>query len=254
VYPVIVGGAAIVGAALVAGGWRFSLPLLGLLLAAMLAEMFPVKIESVAAGTTSFATVFIATAATVYDWRYGALVGAGGMLLSHVEPERWIAPIKIAYNMALYGVAGAAAGAFAAIVPLGLRLGFGGSAVFYVVDVGLLSWVVAATRRQRITTVARSFYASTAWPFFVMAFLTAIVVHLWRSDPASSLLVRVSYDGQEAGLAMSKAVVLSEHAEKGGLMVPGKWEVVHSGNLVEISRLAEITFLEKVESKEFQEP
>jgi len=189
VYPVIAVGAVVVAAALVAGGWHFSLPLLGLLLAAMLAEMFPVKIESVAAGTTSFATVFIATAATVYDWRYGALVGAGGMLLSHVDPQRWIAPIKVAYNMALYGVAGAAAGAIAGIVPLGLRLGFGGSAVFYLVDVGLLSWVVAATRRQRITTVARSFYTSTAWPFFVMAFVTAIVVHLWQSDPAWSLLV-----------------------------------------------------------------
>src|SRR5215213_8948716 len=130
VYPVIGAGVVVLVAALAAGGWRFTAPLLALLFAATLAEMFPVKIESVAAGTTSFATIFIATAASVYGWRYGALVGAGAMLLSHAHPQRWNAPIKVAYNMALYGVGGAAAGAAGALIPAEYRLGFASSAAF----------------------------------------------------------------------------------------------------------------------------
>jgi hypothetical protein len=73
-------------------------------------------------------------------------------------------------------------------------------------------------------------------------------------DPTSSLLVRLAYDGQEAGNPVPKTVAFSEHKERDGLMVPDKWEMFHGANAVETSRLKEITFPHKVEAKEFTEP
>src|SRR6185437_13984042 len=75
IVPVCAAAAAVVGLALAQGGASH---LAGP--AATLAEAFPVPIERVAAGATSFANVFIATAAVVYGWRTAVLIGAASML------------------------------------------------------------------------------------------------------------------------------------------------------------------------------
>src|SRR5262245_49400766 len=109
VLPVVAAGAATVGLALW-GGAAASLagPAAALLLAATLAEAFPVPIERVRAGATSFANVFIVTAAVVYGWRLGVLVGAFSM--SSVEVYRRTPAVRLLYNSALYALAAAAAG------------------------------------------------------------------------------------------------------------------------------------------------
>src|SRR6266498_3679508 len=76
VLPVCLAGIAVVVLALSRDLGEFAGPVLGLLVAATLAEAFPVPIEGVAAGATSFANVFIAASATIYDWRAAAVVGA----------------------------------------------------------------------------------------------------------------------------------------------------------------------------------
>src|SRR5256885_1493955 len=71
------------------------------------------------------------------------------------------------------------------------------------------------------------------------------------SDPASGLLVRVDSAGLEAGKPRHKTVIFSDHADKDGLLVPGKWELFLGGSIIETSRLNEISFPDKVDPKEF---
>ena len=187
VAPVSLCGAIVLGLALSHGLNMLASPVIGLLVAAALAEAFPVPIEGVAAGATSFANVFIVAAATLYGWRAAAVIGALTMLA--VEVCRRQSPTRLAFNSSLYVLAGAAAGQVGEFTPERLRTGLGGAVAFYAIDVALLSAVVACSRRSAYFGVARSFYTSTLAPFVVMAATSAILVELWRSSPLYALLL-----------------------------------------------------------------
>src|SRR5207302_7801253 len=130
---------------------------------------------------TSFANVFVVAAAVLYGWRSAVVVGALTMLV--VEVYRRQRPVRMLFNSALYVLAGAAAGLAAAPIPERFRFGIASAAAFYLVDVALLSAVVARAREEGYLQVARSFYASTAAPAVVMAATSAVVIQLWRSSP-----------------------------------------------------------------------
>jgi len=158
-----------------------------LLVAAVLAELFPVPIEGVAPGEGSFATVFIAGTAALYGWRPAVLVGALTMLI--VELRNWRPFAQLAYNSSLYALAGGAAGGVAALIPEAYRTGLGSAAAFYVVNIALLTAVVSRVRGQTYFDVARSFYVSTLMPFVVIAATTGILVQLWEESPFYALLL-----------------------------------------------------------------
>ncbi len=186
VVPVTLGGAAVVALA-VATGISALWATLALLAAATLAEAFPIPIEGVTAGETSFGTVFIAAAAALYGWQEAAVVGAAAMLIVELRLRRRL--VKVAFNSALYALSGAAAGVVAAAMPDGLRLGLGSSLAFYVVNVTVLTIVLARVRGERYVRLFRRFYRSTFVPFVVMAATTAILVTLWQRSPYYGLLL-----------------------------------------------------------------
>jgi signal transduction histidine kinase len=187
ILPVCGLAAFVVGFALEGGLASLAGPAAALLLAAILAEAFPIPIERVAAGATSFANVFIAAAAVVYGWRTAALIGAISMLV--VELYRRTPAVRMAYNSALYTLAGAAAGLSVAPLPERFQSGLLASLCFYVVDVTLLGAVLARIRSERYLRVVGSFFLSTLSPFVVMAAITGILVQLWRQSPWWSLLL-----------------------------------------------------------------
>ncbi len=184
--PVTLAGAAIVALAL-STGISAPWPVVALLAGATLAEAFPIPIEGVPAGETSFGTVFVAAAAALYGWQEGALVGAGAMLIVELRLRR--RPLKVAFNSSLYALSGAAAGLVGGLMPAGLRFGFASSLAFYVVNVSLLTIVLARVRGERYVRVARRFYRSTFVAFIVMAATTAILVTLWQRSPYYGLLL-----------------------------------------------------------------
>ena len=188
VLPVCAAALVVLGLALWGGGIEsLAGPAAALLVAATLAEAFPVPIEHVTAGSTSFANVFIVTAAVVYDWRTAVVIGALSMLA--VEVYRRTPVVRVAYNSSLYVLAAAAAGLAAQPLSERYRTGLLSSLCFYVVDVILLAAVLTRIRREQYLHVARSFFVSTLPPFVVMAAITAILVQLWRSSPWWSLLL-----------------------------------------------------------------
>jgi len=188
--PVIAAGVATALAAAVTlpGTGRDAFAGAALLLAASLvAEAFPVPIEGVAAGATSLATIFIVATATLYSWQLATLVGVLTMFL--IEGWRRKPTLQFLYNTALYALSGAAAGGVATLVGPRYAAVLAASAAFYVVDVGLLSAVIARDRGARYLPIVGSFGTSTVTPFVVMAATTAILVELWERSPLDALLL-----------------------------------------------------------------
>ena len=181
---------------------------LALLGAALFAEAFPVPIVGVAAGRTSLAYVFIVGAAVVYGWAAATIIGAltmGPVELFHRRPLN-----RIAFNTGLYTLAAGAAGAAAAPIDGNslaalLLAAVVAAATFYLVDITLLSTVLAETRKAHFVRVyARSLY-STSLPFLIMASLTAILVVLWDRSP----FIAVAMTGPLVAIALYERRVYS---------------------------------------------
>jgi signal transduction histidine kinase len=188
--PVIVAGA--VG--LILAVWWFAssgptwpdLAGIGVLLAAAtVAEMFPVPIEGVA-GNTSLATIFLVSAAAIYGWEAGGIVG----FLTMVLAEAWRRPplVRIAFNCALYVATAIAAGGAAAAVDDGTLVGLVvgaivAAAAFYCVNMPLLAAVVSRQRQRQFLPTLRSYVVLTLAPFAIMTSLTVILVVLWDRSP-----------------------------------------------------------------------
>ncbi len=206
VVPVIVAGAVAVGAALwtlatnppdlstVAAG-------VALLLAAVIAEAFPVPIEGVAVGRTSLATVFIVTAAVLYGWNVAAVISM--IAMATVEIVRREPLVRVAYNTAVYILASSAAGGAAALlegsdlehlVPATLAA----SASFYVLDITLIAAVVARSAAEPMLGVLGRYLYRTLVPSGVMACLALILVVLWDQSP----LVAVALVGPLVSLVL----------------------------------------------------
>jgi signal transduction histidine kinase len=159
---------------------------LALLAAALLAEAFPVPIEGVAAGRTSLANIFIVGTAVIYGWSEASIIGTLTMGLVELAHRRPLS--RITFNTGLYTLAAGAAGAAAAgidgtsLAALLLATAVASTA-FYLVDISLLSVVIAETTMRPFVRVYGRSMVSTAAPFAIMTSLAAILVVLWDRSP-----------------------------------------------------------------------
>ena len=163
----------------------------GLLVAATLAEAFPLPIEGVKANT-SLAIVFIVTTAAIYGWPEASIVGLLTIVLVEIQGQR--PPIRAIFNTGLYVCAAAIAGLAAAHWRGGdladiVVAGFVGSAAFYGADMLLLSGVIARVRGENYFMMLRRYVMTTGLPFLVIASLTVTLVVLWDRSPFVSLVV-----------------------------------------------------------------
>jgi len=170
-------------ARLIEGEWRPGYAWLAALAAATAAEAMPVPIEGVGAGTTSFATVFIAATAAQLGPEASASLAALAILVGHLRRSQQ--PVRRLYNVCLYCAAGAAAGLAALAVPESWPAGGAAAAAiaFYVVDVGLLTLVFAASAGQRWLQTGRMLFKTTVLPFIAMGSLSVTLFALWQEGP-----------------------------------------------------------------------
>ena len=117
-----------------------------LLVASAIAEALPVPIEGVAVGRTSLATVSVVATAVLYGWAVATLVAA--LAMACVELARRQRLTRVAYNTAVYALAGIAAGGVAdafegteltRLAPATLLA----ASAFYLVDVSLVAAVIS---------------------------------------------------------------------------------------------------------------
>jgi diguanylate cyclase (GGDEF)-like protein len=191
VLPVTVLGAAVVVVA--AAHFAASSPNLSTLAGAWallgvttLAEAFPVPLEKVPVGGTSLATIFIVGTAVIYGWDVATLSAFLAMIV--VETARRRPLMRIAYNSAVYALAGAAtaAGAF-----VNRSDSFGwlvpqvalAAAALYVVDLTLVASAVSRSAREPFTLLLRGAVSSTLIAFSMMASLALLLAVLWDRSP-----------------------------------------------------------------------
>jgi signal transduction histidine kinase len=206
VAPVVLGGTAAVAAAL----WSFAADnpegstvaaAAAFLLAATIAEGFPVPLENVAVGRTSLATVFVITSAVLYGWSVATPVAA--LAMAAVELARRRELIRLAYNTTVYALSGIAAGTAADAVN-GSDLGQLAAATlvaglaFYSVNITLIAAVVARSGDERPQTVLNRYVSRTLVPFGVMVCVALVLAVAWDRSP----LVAIALAGPLASIVI----------------------------------------------------
>jgi len=168
-----------------------------LLLAAAIAEAFPLPIQGIPIGATSLASLFVVGTGSLYGWEAATVVAAAVQLL--VEPIRKQPLIRLAYNASVYALAGAAAGLTADALEntfLAVQVP-AATGAFYAVDLFLVALVVSRADSEPFVSLLRRAVGATSLVLVIMASLALILVVLWETEPLLSLLLfapLVAYD------------------------------------------------------------
>ncbi len=187
--PVIVGGAAALALAI----WTLAtspdpgllVGLVMLLVAAALAEAFPVPLEP--AGEVSLAAVFITGAALTYGWAAAVVVATLAVVI--VDGLRRKQPVQYAYNSSVYGLAGAAAGGAVVLFSQGtetmnLLLGtIVGISAFFVTNMLLTTAIFSRVSGQSFGSLLVPCTKANVGPFAIMGSVSLMLAVLWKQSP-----------------------------------------------------------------------
>jgi diguanylate cyclase (GGDEF)-like protein len=153
-----------------------------------LAERFPVPVEGMggASGVT-LGFVFSVSTIILLGWPAGVIVAAGAPALVHILQHR--PPLRIAYNGAMFALSALAAGIAIEHVTGGstevliARVVLCGFLYYWVVNLVLISAIVAADTGRPFFTVARNNVAQTTAPFAFMVSAALTLIVLWQRYP-----------------------------------------------------------------------
>jgi diguanylate cyclase (GGDEF)-like protein len=163
--------------------------LAALLAAALIAESFPIPIESLPAGHASLATVFFAGGAVLFGWDAATVLAVLARITIELAQRR--PPVRSAYNVGSYALAASAAGATAAVFDRSSTSGLvlavlAASVAYYGVNVMLLAGVVARWSGNAYVSIASTAIRWAALPLALAASGTLMLVVLWERSPLLS--------------------------------------------------------------------
>jgi diguanylate cyclase (GGDEF)-like protein len=196
VVPVCVAGALAALAACISYG-RHShtsgdlAALAGLFLCMALAERFPVPVEGVDAGGVTLGFVFAVAAILLFGWHAGVIVAAGAPTVTHLIGRR--PPLRVAYNGSMFALSALAAGLAIEHIPetsvgtLILRLVVCAFVYNWIVNLMLISAVLAASSGKSFFSLIWDNAKETTAPFAFMASAALMLVVLWERSPALSI-------------------------------------------------------------------
>jgi diguanylate cyclase (GGDEF)-like protein/putative nucleotidyltransferase with HDIG domain len=160
------------------------------LVASLLADRFPVPVDDLDASGVSLAYVFGVSAIVLFGWAGGVLVVVATPAIMQLLDHR--PPVRIAYNSFAFALTAVAAGA--AISPLhgsgpGTTVARVGVAAYvcYLVNVLLITAVVARGARRSWLGLVRSSVRKTVLPFTLMGSAVLMLVVLWQRSPFLSV-------------------------------------------------------------------
>ena len=160
---------------------------LALAVAATFVEAYPVPIEGISSGGVSLTAVFIVGAAVIYGWAPAIMIGF--IARAAIELVQRRPAIRLAYNSAVYALAGGAAGAAAALA--GAHSGVGGlflhvlmaAGVFYTVNILLTAGIISRWSGEPFLPLLRHSVYWTVVPFSIMASVSLMLAVLWERSP-----------------------------------------------------------------------
>lgn len=158
--------------------------------AALIAESFPIPIESLPAGHASLATVFFAGGAVLFGWDAATVIAVAARITIEVAQRR--PPVRSVYNVGSYALAASAAGATASAFDRGSTPGLvlavlTACVAYYGVNVLLLAGVVARWSGNPYVSIAYNVIRWAALPLALTASGTLMLVVLWERSPLLSL-------------------------------------------------------------------
>ena len=165
--------------------------LAGLFASMAVAERFPVPVEGVSAGGVTLGFVFAVSAIILLGWPAGVIVAAGAPMLTHLLQRR--PPLRVAYNGAMFALSALVAGlaverihgnSVAALVAQVVVCGF---LYYWVVNLILISAILAASSGRSFFTIARENITQTTAPFVLMLSAALMLIVLWQRQPILSL-------------------------------------------------------------------
>jgi diguanylate cyclase (GGDEF)-like protein len=163
--------------------------LAALLAAALLAESFPIPIESLPAGHASLATVFFAGGAVLFGWAEATVLAVVARATIEVVQRR--PRVRSAHNIGAYALAasaaGVAAGAFNRNSTAGLVLAvLCASVAYYGVVIMLLAGVVSRWSAEPYARIAANAIRWAVLPLALSVSGTLMLVVLWDRAPLLS--------------------------------------------------------------------
>ncbi|HET6945221.1 MAG TPA: diguanylate cyclase [Gaiellaceae bacterium] len=165
--------------------------LAALFLCMALAERFPVPVEGVDAGGVTLGFVFAVAAILLFGWEAGVIVAAGAPTVTHLIGHR--PPLRVAYNGSMFALSALAGGLAIHGIPetsvgsLILRLTLCAVVYHWVVNLVLISAVLAASSGKSFATLIWNNARETTAPFALMASAALMLVVLWERSPALSI-------------------------------------------------------------------
>jgi diguanylate cyclase (GGDEF)-like protein len=163
----------------------------GLFAGMALAERFPVPVEGLDAGGVTLGFVFGLAAVLLFGWEAGVLVAAGGPTVTQLIGHR--PPLRVAYNGSTFALSALAAGL--AIEPFhdtsvgGLiaRLAIAAIVYHWIVNIVLISAVLALDSRRSFFKLASASVKQTTPLLALMASAALVLVVLWQRSPFLSI-------------------------------------------------------------------
>ena len=165
--------------------------LAGLLIALAITERFPVPVEGMGAGGVTLGFVFSIASVVLLGWPAAVIVVVAGPTVTHLIGGR--PPLRVAYNSSMFALSALAAGAIidqihgSSAVVVVVRL-FAAALIYYwVVNLALISAVLAASSGRPYLEVAKENLVQTTPPFALMTSAALVLCILWQRTPLLSL-------------------------------------------------------------------
>ena len=165
--------------------------LVALFAAIALAERFPVPVEGMGAGGVTLGFVFSIASIVLLGWPDAVLVVVAGPTVTHLLGGR--PPLRVAYNSSMFALSALAAGTIvdqmhgnsAALVVA--RVIVAAFVYYWVVNLALISAVLAASSGKPYLEVATENLVQTTAPFALMTSAAVILCILWQRTPLLSV-------------------------------------------------------------------
>jgi diguanylate cyclase (GGDEF)-like protein len=165
--------------------------LVALLVVIALAERFPVPVEGMGAGGVTVGFVFSVASIVLLGWPAAVLVGAVGPTVTHLIGRRPL--VRVAYNGSMFALSALAAGAVieqihgSSVVLVVARVVLAAFVYYWIVNLALISAVLAASSDRPYFQVAKENLIQTTPPFALMASAALVMCILWQRTPLLSL-------------------------------------------------------------------
>jgi diguanylate cyclase (GGDEF)-like protein/putative nucleotidyltransferase with HDIG domain len=161
--------------------------LVALFAAVALAEQFPVPVEGLDSAGVTLGFVFVVATIVLYGWQAGVIVAAGAPTLAQIAVRR--PPLRATYNGAMFALAALAGGLAAdriggtSVGGLIARVALCALLYNWVVNLTLLSGVLALDAQGSFRRLAWTNARRTTAPFALMTSASLMLVVLWQRSP-----------------------------------------------------------------------